>query len=791
MADANEKPKQISKFSNTTKIIALAVVAILLVAIPLGYLYLQGQNKEEPTSETIVSVVKGLDERNLTLDNMKDMTSVQGTSSYQNRFGNWRGLGEYKGVTLQRMADLVGGMQSGDVMTISASDGYEQNLSYYQVYADASYQAVQGWIILAYQFNTTEVPDWADGPMIAVLAPDGAFSNVDFNATAAKDQEYLSSTSAGSIWVKNVERIEIQTVFTEWTVQLKNLEGTMSNLTRTKYVALDYQSDSYVVDSKSRNWTGAPVPVILGLVDDSNPNTFNQSLADTGYRVRVSASDGYNKTLVAKDLVEVGAIFAYKMNGSLLGSNNAPLKLVGSGMTGSDMVSKIVSVEFLEPEVQVLTVQSGETILNFTLPQVMAMDTVTSSGGLMKSTGTILGPNEFTGVPVRDLVGLVFSGSNFSLEVVATDGYSMTYSSSQAINGTFAYYDANGSLIGPGDFTMLLAYEQDGAPIPDMTFRIVIVGDGSPITDGHFWAKYVRTLTVKPFIQDWTVNLTGLTLMEMDRQTFESIASCPWHTLEYTFQNAIGNHTYEGVALWVLVAAVDGADAPDGHYMFNDALALAGYNVTVIAGDGYSKTFTSAQVARNDSMIVAHRLDGEPLPADEFPLHLVGEGLTSGQKVKMIASIELTDMPTLPTWNLTLVGTSTLVLDAAEYTSLFFCGVHAAYYNYSDGVANHSYAGVPLWVLVGAVDGTDVGHYEFNTSLAALGYSVKIIASDGYNATIPIADIAMNNSLILAFMWDGVPLTGSDAPLKLVGENLPGSMRVKGVVQIELVDLPT
>jgi DMSO/TMAO reductase YedYZ molybdopterin-dependent catalytic subunit len=776
--------------SRTTVVIVVAIVAFL-VAVPLGYLLLTQDTDNGAGDDEVLVTVEGTSARNYTLSELKEMTYLEQESSFQNSFGNWRGNGTYRGVQLSSLADEVGGMAAGDIMTIEASDGYAQNLSYYQVYPDASYQAIQGRIVLAYMFNSSLVPDWADGPMIAVLAPDHAFSNVDLNQTVDRDPEFAGTTSAGSIWVKNVAKMTITSKYVEWSVDLTNLQNETSALVRTKFVSLAYDHGISYVDSRTRNWTGVPVSCLLGIVDDSDPDTFNDTLANTKYRINVTASDGYNRTMIVKDLVTNGAIIANKLNGSLLSSDYAPLKLVGPNMAGADQVSMIASIKMIEPDAVILTVQ-GDTTLNFSMTDLKNLPSTTGSGGFMKSTGTIVGPNAFEGVTVKSLVEMVYTGSNYSLEVVATDGYTMTYTSSQVINGTFAFYDTDGNLSGVGDFTMLMAYEMDGQPLQE-TLRIVVVGTGSPITDGHFWAKYVRTITVRPFAQDWSIALSGLTNITLDRQTYESVASCYFHTLEYALTNSSGTFTYEGVSLWVLVAAVDGADAPDGHYMFNDMLATSGYNVTVIASDGYNRTFPASQVARNNSMIVANKVDGQPLPSSEFPLRLVGENLTSGQMVKMISRIELRNISTdVPVWNLTLVGTKTAVLDAGAYEALFNCGVHSAWYNFTNGTGDHSYAGIPLWVLVGAVDGDDgIGHYVFNTSLAALGYSVKIIASDDYNVTIPISDVAYNDTLILAFMVDGAYLTGSSYPLRLVGDTLPGSMGVRAVITIQLVGLPT
>jgi hypothetical protein len=96
--------------------------------------------------------------------------------------------------------------------------------------------------------------------------------------------------------------------------------------------------------------------------------------------------------------------------------------------------------------------------------------------------------------------------------------------------------------------------------------------------------------------------------------------------------------------LWRLVGYVDD-DVQHGEGAFNDKKADMGYEVDVIAFDGYTKTFASADVARNDNMIVANKLNGSELPVDSYPLRLVGPDLTSGQKVSMIVEIELVGLP--------------------------------------------------------------------------------------------------------------------------------------------------
>lgn len=185
----------------------IATIVVVLVAVPMGYFILNSGDDGDDVDLSVLVVGKST-EKEVDYSDLEDMDFVEALSSYQNRFGNWKGLGTYGGVELRDLADLVGGMGPDDMMTVVSVDGYRVNLTYDQVYADDEYLAVQGRIILAYMFNDTLMAE-TDRPMIAVLAPDGGFSNDDFNATRSTDPEFASLTSAGSLWVKTVAKIEI------------------------------------------------------------------------------------------------------------------------------------------------------------------------------------------------------------------------------------------------------------------------------------------------------------------------------------------------------------------------------------------------------------------------------------------------------------------------------------------------------------------------------------------------------------------------------------------------------
>jgi len=126
----------------------------------------------------------------------------------------------------------------------------------------------------------------------------------------------------------------------------------------------------------------------------------------------------------------------------------------------------------------------------------------------------------------------------------------------------------------------------------------------------------------------------------------------------------------------------------------------------------------------------------------------------------------------------------------AEFESAVFCSDigHSATYSDTSGV----WKGLPLWFLVGWVDDvTSHGPGAFNDDLAALGYDVRVIASDGFSYTFPISDVARNENIVVAYMLDDAELAPDSYPLRLVGSDLTsGKQKVRQIVRIELLNLP-
>jgi DMSO/TMAO reductase YedYZ molybdopterin-dependent catalytic subunit len=312
------------------------------------------------------------------------------------------------------------------------------------------------------------------------------------------------------------------------------------------------------------------------------------------------------------------------------------------------------------------------------------------------------------------------------------------------------------------------------------------------------YSKWVSQINIYPEPQvQWQLELKGADTYIMSQNEFENGATCSQggHGISYT--DGSGN-VYTGMPLWLLCGWVDdGVEHQHGTGAFNDALAAAGYSVNVSAPNGFSYTFASATVARNNDIIVANTMNGVPLPDDKYPLALVGSALTSEeQNVSKIAKIELLDLPTIQTWNLELDGAISYTMTQAEFEDGVNCTTnnHAANFTDSSG----TWKGLPLWLLCGWVD-DDVQHQHgdgaFNDALASAGYTVNVSASDGFSYAFQSSVVARNNDIIVANTLNGVPLskTGSKPPypLKLVGSALTsGKQRIGAIVKIQLLNFP-
>lgn len=292
------------------------------------------------------------------------------------------------------------------------------------------------------------------------------------------------------------------------------------------------------------------------------------------------------------------------------------------------------------PVLEVVSPEGGSAA--FSLGELRDLPITEGYGGIVSSTGRITPPAWFTGVALQDLVAATGTfDETMGVNVVANDGYGITFSYDQVMNGTFVAYDpGTGDELASADpLTAIVAYEREGEPLDtqrDGVLRLLVVSEEpNQVTDGHWSVKWVSQVVIKPLGEEWTLHLEGAITEEMDRGTFESGAAPNCHMAVWEDERA---QRWVGIALWLLVGRVDDEIVHSGP-AFNDALVEDGYTVDVVAADGYTVSLDAARMARNDDIIVAYLVNDTPLPDDYFPLRLVGDDLERSEMVGMIDRI--------------------------------------------------------------------------------------------------------------------------------------------------------
>jgi len=276
----------------------------------------------------------------------------------------------------------------------------------------------------------------------------------------------------------------------------------------------------------------------------------------------------------------------------------------------------------------------------YTLADLEMLDTITAPGTFTTSAGTDYSAT-YTGVPLSTLIGNV--PVDATVRVTASDGYSMNYEA--------------GMLLGRTEGTWVLAYKENGAymPFDPGPLRVVLVGEANPHFQSSLSAKMVERIEVLGTYEPYSLVLTGVVTRTFTRAELEAGLGCPCHAATVTVTSKGETHTYTGLPLWRLVAYVDDNrfPAPDQgiHYEdgdFNDALARAGYTVTLLAQDGYLQSVSSNLIARDDRFVVAFKQDGVFLDASKDGYMrfvyddsvVLSEGVTL-KSVKFLAEIDL------------------------------------------------------------------------------------------------------------------------------------------------------
>jgi DMSO/TMAO reductase YedYZ molybdopterin-dependent catalytic subunit len=283
--------------------------------------------------------------------------------------------------------------------------------------------------------------------------------------------------------------------------------------------------------------------------------------------------------------------------------------------------------------------------------------------------------------------------------------------------------------------------------------------------------------------------------------TLKQVKKMTTVTAQGGIKNSAGNITppseYTGVPLEELLKSLGGI--PDGSGV--TFVAKDGYEMTMSADQAKNGKFITYDVSTGDeitiedplTLVLAYENEGQPSNPETdgtFRVAILSaknNQVTDGHWwVKWVTKIEV--KPATAGWALAVSGALQEQVDRGSFDSCSAPKCHGVTWKDEDGA---TWSGVPLYYLMGRAD--DERKHDngaFDSALAAEGYQVEIMGADGYKVTFDSSKIALSKEYFLANKLEGEELTGTDAPLRLVGPGVDKQSSVGGVTEIRLV-LPT
>ncbi len=369
--------------STQTRLAATLVVSIIIAGAAITAIVLMQQdgNTNTNTNTDLITVpeddlfvtVSGMNGSsiNVSLTEMISMDVIFGNSSYQNTYGNIRGEGNYSGVRISDLMDLVGGMTDNYLLRVEAFDGYSQTFDYSKVYPNSTIYEYQGDMVLAYAFNGLVVPYYEDGFRLAFIPEDGYYSNADANASTDPDP-----AAAGPQWVSNVVHLSLLLNLYNSTLEVSEefLRGLPSVTGPGGYIKKDG-----VTIIGPYNYTGVPFTVLIHWFSIVPDYYIIKSISSDGYTIEYTKDvvngivNGYTPTGDPIEVINSTMVLAYEEDGApISGADGGPLKIVfinedGNLTDGFRWAKDVVSISILEVVAPSPTLQTMQQTLSLEL----------------------------------------------------------------------------------------------------------------------------------------------------------------------------------------------------------------------------------------------------------------------------------------------------------------------------------------------------------------------------------------------------------------------------------------
>lgn len=201
-------------------------------------------------------------------------------------------------------------------------------------------------------------------------------------------------------------------------------------------------------------------------------------------------------------------------------------------------------------------------------------------------------------------------------------------------------------------------------------------------------------------------------------------------------------------------------------------------SVVFVATDGYRMAYAAADVLDTSRgvWILAFRLDGAYLPQDPGYIRTIKVGpdtpnIDGHLSVKMVERVELRQSG-YRSFELAIDGAMQARVDRQTVQSCVNC--HGVSVSYERKGQAATYRGVALWRFLAYADDPERAPHRADSSVIAYdaeaarrGYTVEVVAADGFANVLDSRALHLNDGIILATEKDGAELPDAEWPLVL------------------------
>jgi DMSO/TMAO reductase YedYZ molybdopterin-dependent catalytic subunit len=566
----------------------------------------------------------------------------------------------------------------------------------------------------------------------------------------------------------------------DWTLTVEGEVDNPLTLSYADLAAMEQVSLKEILMQKSTgedtvdDWEGVPLTALFEQAGVRSGASGITAVASDGYAIMVSMAD-----------LEDG-IVALKTNGEWIATADAdhgPIRLVLPNKPANHWVFQLSSIVVegagaLPPTAEWELAFEGamDNERTFEYVQLTGLERVELEG-LVVQTKSGESTHDFEGVPLTTLFDLVALSSDAqSITAVAVDGYEVTIDMADLGRDAMIALKMDGEWLAESDPESPIRLVVPGLPANKwVTSLVKIVGseEGAAPPEPEATSEPEETPEAEEAAApgvDWQLTVDGAVDTE-STLSFADLASMDMALVEDVLmqtKSGESTHSFEGVPLTSLFDLVGADSAAEG--------------ITATASDGYAVTIPLADLSA-DAM-VALKMDGEWLAESdpESPIRVMVPGLPANQWVSQLATITVeggsAPAPESPTaeWTLTVDGavSSELSIDYADLASMDTVVLEEVVKLTKSGESTHSYEGVLLSDLFDLA-GVD-----------SAAQTLTATASDGYSASIPLADLG--SEAMVALKADGEWLAEADpeSPIELVVPGLPANQWISMLASLTL-----